>query len=299
MIGNLYRHIIPVTLRSKIYQLFLKDLLLILRNYKVILLGKFVYYLYNILPSFSKKDAYSFIGKFGVTPYPGDYSIKYKSIPVQVKYDDNYDLHYVFHNGKKLFFTSQFEPNYIEELYRSLITEQDIVSPHRYVKDYSELEGKTLLDIGSAEGLFTLDVIDYISKVYLFEVEDFWIDALNATFEPWKEKVIIVKSYVGLNNIQNQVALDSFMMDKEHNNLFIKMDIEGAELNALKGATNLIANGENIELAICTYHHSKDALRISQFMHQLGYQTTFTNGYLYWGKMLNRVMLRGSKKNTN
>lgn len=49
---------------------------------------------------------------------------------------------------------------------------------------------------------------------------------------------------------------------------FIKMDIEGFEMKALKGAENLIRKNHP-KLAICIYHSNEDMLRIAEYIHQL------------------------------
>jgi predicted RNA methylase len=172
----------------------------------------------------------------------------------------------------------------IVSLYRSLIIEQDIESPHRYVKSYKELEGKTLLDIGAAEGIFALDTIDYVKKVYLFECEREWIEPLQLTFNPWKDKVEIVEKYVSENNSEKCVTLDTFMKEKEKDNIHIKMDIEGAEQSALKGAKKLLSNNKPISFSVCTYHKAEDAKVISSFFESLGYTYEFTKGYFFIGE---------------
>lgn len=49
---------------------------------------------------------------------------------------------------------------------------------------------------------------------------------------------------------------------------FIKMDIEGAELNALKGAAGTIMRDHPI-LAVCVYHKREDLLEIPSYIHGL------------------------------
>lgn len=49
---------------------------------------------------------------------------------------------------------------------------------------------------------------------------------------------------------------------------FIKMDIEGAEMEALKGAAELIRR-RRPDLAICTYHSISDLFEIPLYIHSL------------------------------
>ncbi len=49
---------------------------------------------------------------------------------------------------------------------------------------------------------------------------------------------------------------------------FIKMDIEGAEMDALRGGSKLIKRNKP-KLAICIYHSNEDVLRIAEFIHEL------------------------------
>ena len=55
---------------------------------------------------------------------------------------------------------------------------------------------------------------------------------------------------------------------------FIKMDIEGAELEALKGAEQTIRKNRPI-LTICIYHSDEDMIRIPQYLYNLGLDYRF------------------------
>lgn len=292
MIASVYRKVIPSSIRDKFYTLILGRILFFWRNSDAYFKGFLLNIFGWMLPQTEKRKAYAFIGRHGIVSCPGDFMLKYKTTKINVLRDIEKNMSYVIHNGRKLYFPNNYTEKSLITLYRSLITEQDIESAHRYVVSYDELKDRTLLDIGSAEGIFSLDTIEYVKHVYLFECEEFWIEALNNTFEPWKDKVTIIRKYVGDKSEGNFTTIDDFMKDKSIDNLFLKMDIEGAEKSALKGASNTLANGKNNRLAVCVYHRDEDPEFISTLMQNMNYRTQFTNGYIYWANRLSKGVVR-------
>jgi hypothetical protein len=226
---------------------------------------------------------------------PYEFSIPYKQLVVEQHLDKGNGLIYVAHNGKKLYFPRHFSPQKIDNCYKTLLIEQDGASPHRYVEFPNELTGKTLLDVGAAEGIFALDVIDFAEQVYLFECEDYWIEALQATFAPYKNKTSIVKKYVSNRNDEINVTIDTLLEEKGIDNLFVKMDIEGAELSALQGAIHTIKTGKNISLAICTYHRPNDAADISNLFANVGLKYHFTEGLMFLLGEFRKGVIRGNR----
>jgi Methyltransferase FkbM domain len=295
MVDKLYRNIVPASLRQYIYDAFLGSFLHFMRHFKVHMKSKFTFMFSWLLPKTEENAALAFIGKYGLTSYPAAYSLEYNDLKTNVLVDNQKNLPYIMHNEKRLYFPLIFTNEKISTLYASLITEQDIRSAHRYVDSYDEMKGKTLLDIGSAEGIFSLDTIELVKHVYLFECEKYWIEALKATFEPWSHKMTIVDRYVGDKSEGIYISIDDFLSDKLKDNLFLKMDIEGAEQLALKGAKKTLTDGQNIQLAVCTYHRPEDPKVISAFLSSLGYTYQFTDGFLFWGKRLSKALLRAKK----
>jgi len=232
------------------------------------------------------------MGKHGLTSYPFNHSLENQKISINVDFDSSLNLPYVIHNYKKLYFPNSFSNEKILKDYQSLIIEQDVHSSHRYVKSYDQLKGKTLLDIGSAEGIFALDTIEIVHQAYLFECESDWISALEATFSPWKEKVTIVKKYISDQTDESKITIDEYLKDKNKDNLFIKMDIEGAEQSAISGALNTLKTANNIHLAICTYHRKQDPVFISNLISSLGYKFEFTEGFIFWDRRLSKAVIR-------
>ncbi len=292
MISSLYRRILPIKARTIIYSGFLGKLLFVKRNFKTLFRSKITYLFRFMLPKTETNQVFAFIGKHGITSYPYKYKLAYDILNINVYLDEKLNLHYVIHHENKLYFPEAHSEEKIRKDYLALLIEQDPSSSHRYVKSYNELSGKILLDVGSAEGIFALDTIEMTKQVILFECEDYWLKPLKATFAPWLHKVQFVKKYVGNKTDGNFITIDDFFSFEPQNNIFIKMDIEGAERNALEGAKNTLRHSNNIQLAVCTYHRQNDPEYISELMIKNGYSIEFSEGFMFWNKRLSKGVIR-------
>lgn len=73
------------------------------------------------------------------------------------------------------------------------------------------------------------------------------------------------------SNARNTISVPVLAIDDVpecKNATFIKMDVEGSELDALKGAKQTILNNKP-KLAICLYHRPKDFIEIPKWIHTL------------------------------
>ena len=233
------------------------------------------------------------IGLHGLSLYPFPHSKEYFRLPpCQVSHDPANGLPYVMHNGKRLYFKAGMIDGEVNFSYRGLCVEQGPRSAHRYVDSYDELDGKVLLDVGAAEAIFTLEVIERIRHAYVFECDPAWLEALEATFAPWRDKVTIVRQYVGDTDGDDSIRFDTFFADKPADNLFLKMDIEGSEQRALLGAEHLLATAPRLSGSVCVYHTHDAEQEITSMLHAHGLHTQITPGYLYFGNELRHGIAR-------
>lgn len=138
------------------------------------------------------------------------------------------------------------------------------------------------MDVGAAEGLINLQNIEKIKKAYLFECNPDWINALQKTFEPWKEKVEIVNKYVADMNDETHTTLDEYIQKHIGNNIMIKMDIEGMETEVISKGIGASFGADNIKFVCCTYHRAEDANDLDRKFKEKGYATEFSKGYMVW-----------------
>lgn len=185
------------------------------------------------------------------------------------------------------------------------VSKKDIIMHREYClmvlenKQYFEkfikyTEGETFIDAGVldlatsirfAEQCIKNHVIDF--KIYAFEPDkksyercmnikaqypEMKIELINSGL--WSSNTVIGFDLLGngasgineeSSDVIKCVTLDSSVKEKV---TFIKMDIEGAELEALKGCQNIIRNYKP-KLAISVYHKAEDIIEIPHYIKQL------------------------------
>ena len=136
-----------------------------------------------------------------------------------------------------------------------------------------------LVDVGVAEGNFALSVQEDASKLFLFEADKERIEPLNATFEPWKNKVLIVNKFVSDVIHSTNMRLYDFISIEE-TGTFLKIDIEGGESRLFKGCKRILTDQKPLKTAICTYHKQEDEKEFLSLLTQNGFKTSHSDGFM-------------------
>lgn len=215
-----------------------------------------------------------------IFPYP--FVFKHRPEGVEVNVDDETGLLYVLLDGKKLFYNRDYTTKEgVRRRYNSVCIEQDEKSPHTYLSDTFNIDDNSVVaDIGAAEGNFSIDIIDRVKMLYIFEPDTKWVEALNKTFEPWKHKVQIINKYVSNVNNETSITLDRFFNEKTVD--FIKLDVEGAEISVLERASALLSRNNPLRLAVCTYHHKDHALLVERMLKARNFVCRYSDGYMLY-----------------
>lgn len=178
-------------------------------------------------------------------------------------------------------------------------------------------KGDVVLDCGACYGdscLYFANLVGESGKVYSFEFIPRHIDVyrknlnLNPPLQSLAELVEFplwdkagLKMYFkddgpgsrvehfafdGYEGTTETLTIDDFYEEKRLDKVdFIKMDIEGAELYALRGAEKVIRKHKP-KLAICSYHSLDDFVNIPLWINDLGlgYKIYLDHSTIHWGE---------------
>jgi FkbM family methyltransferase len=174
---------------------------------------------------------------------------------------------------------------------------------HHYVPDRAILQHDSIVfDCGACEGFFTRLALEHgVQKVYSIEPSATMISALERTFseEIARGRVslesIALSSFCGkgyfsfdscnafggkldkYGTAQVTVRTLDELVIKTDVPSFIKMDLEGLELEAIRGAYNTLTTRKP-RLAITTYHNPEDYALLSRQIKSYGYNNITAKG---------------------
>ena len=211
-------------------------------------------------------------------------------LPVAAAVDDATGLPFVPHKGHKLYFPKEWSPRKAASAYRRYIEVENILgggharkAPHQYQSDGFRVQaGDAVVDAGSAEGLFALDVADLARRVYLVESGPEWAAPLQATFAPFGDKAVLVRKTVAVTAGEDRLQLATLFQTDPAPSWFIKMDIEGDEVAVLEDLVPRLPAGVAVRFACGVYHRQQGAEQVQALFARHGFRTEFSDGYMLY-----------------
>lgn len=169
-------------------------------------------------------------------------------------------------------------------------------------------EDEVIVEAGSNDGTTLEEILQYtqgkFKKIYCFEPDKVCIAMLKNVIVKSKKPITLIPRGVGEAEGSVRFKTDSSMggskvvgegeewdykidittMNHEitENVTMIKMDIEGMEYAALKGAERIIKESMP-KLAICVYHEKEDILRVWQYLKSIQPDYKFYLRHHNWG----------------
>jgi hypothetical protein len=266
---QIYRILIPKHIRAEIQKRTLKK--------------KIFSYFANIPPENINEEqqrVLNYLKKNPVSPYPYYFAHNYSSEKVEVFYDNKNRMRYVMLGDKRLYYKRRYSIKRIKRGHSDLMREQDIKSPHLYLTDSFFVGNQDVIaDIGAAEGNFALSVVDKAKKIYLFEYDKEWCEALKITFSPWKEKVEIINKKVDSFDDPKHIKIDTLYAERKDIN-FLKIDVDGSEKQVLNSCKKTLETEGPIKIALCTYHKNNDEIEFTELLKRNGFRISLSDGYM-------------------
>ena len=158
----------------------------------------------------------------------------------------------------------------------------------QYLDMFSPIDDEVVVDAGAYDGMTALRFLKWggskIKHVYSFELDPMNVPKCEANLRGYEDKVTLIPKGTWSKNETVYIrssggtgsgvskkgttpvelaAIDDIVKDEKVT--FIKMDVEGAELESLKGAKNTIIKNHP-RLAICAYHKLEDLYELPEYI---------------------------------
>lgn len=164
----------------------------------------------------------------------------------------------------------------------------EIYTPDQYFIEGGKYlqKGEGIIDCGAFDGdtlRYLMDCVGYqeFDRYVCYELDPDTFQALQQNTEQYPEELkrrIVLRPY-GVGGAKGKVCLDEITgkcgevvtldeMELGHKVSFLKMDIEGAELETLQEASKVIEESKP-QCAICIYHKISDMWTIPLLLHEL------------------------------
>ena len=167
---------------------------------------------------------------------------------------------------------------------------------------------EVIVEVGSNDGKTLLDIVDKtggkFKKIYCFEPDKDCTKLLKNIISDLNKPVELIPKGCGAESAkvffkadpvlgasrvveegkEYDYSIEVTTLDEEiqEDVTYIKMDVEGLELDCLKGAEKLIRRCSP-KLAVCVYHNPEDLIEIPKYLHKINPKYKFYLRHHNWG----------------
>ena len=103
--------------------------------------------------------------------------------------------------------------------------------------------------------------------------------SLKETFKDHMDKVHIIPKYAGASDDDTTITIDTLLNEYRDRDIFIKMDIEGMEPDALIGAQKTLERN-NCHVSCAVYHTNDERDEVMDFFERNGYSSYTSDHYM-------------------
>ena len=196
---------------------------------------------------------------------------------------------------------------------------REILVEEIYDKPWKDETFDLIIDVGAHVGIFTLKASKKGEKVLAFEphpinylllVKNIELNTLSnvLTFKlAISDRAGIVDLYEGrfsgsaslkalpgrrkagikvkcdtLDNIVGQMNLDLSDMS-----VFLKVDVEGSEMEVLRGASYVLRSAKRMKVSCASYHYAGEILEVGRLLRKMGFRVFKSNNYIIYAERRN------------
>lgn len=235
-------------------------------------------------PNFSYKCLLLYLLKRDYFPY-----YRQRNFRHTFKFHAGKPFPFVVYNNETYFYSPTWSKELTVDNFNSTLNEQNIGSPHRYFSKDEIKEGWVIYDVGAAEGLQAKQWAKKAKMIVIFEPDQQQCRCLEKTFadelKSGKVKIVpegVSDGYKELKYGETVIIVDSLPNLIKKYDLpapnYLKADIEGEEMNLLKGAKEIFQHSHFEAAQITTYHRPHDNEDIPEFFSHYKGKGHFSDG---------------------
>lgn len=203
---------------------------------------------------------------------------------------------FVAYNNETYVYPNDWSEDFCVDNFNALLNEQcHPDSPHKYLSQKDINTDWIIYDLGAAEGYQAKQWSKKAKKVLIFEPIESWSELLEQTFQKEIEMGKVQILNVGVSDREKTIEyhgdhirlmpLDAIVAEY---NLpapdYVKVDIEGEEINFLAGANKTLNSPTMKTLDICVYHRPNDYRDIQNKLSDYPGTGRFTDGVIVFNR---------------